>query len=241
MNKKLVYLTLGLVLVLYQNFTLNEWSKMQLNEVNESSRVLHAKELLGKYYKKSVVKRTEGVQFLNIHIYNKINVGLPKAFKKKSNTVAQTLIMEAEKFDFDPVLILAVIETESTFNPLAVGTVGELGLMQIRPETAEWIAKKEKIPWKGVQALKDPAYNVRIGIAYLAFLRDMFENKAYKYISAYNVGPGKMKKVIGMDSLPRKYSTKVMTNYEKFYAQLEVYSRPSNLALNQMSDVLKRD
>jgi soluble lytic murein transglycosylase len=226
----MIFVALSLSMVAFQNAAFKDFSKMTLQEVDETSRQLHAKELLGKYYKKSAAFSAENLPYFNIHIFNRIEEGLPKAFKKKAPQVAQMILTEAEKHDFDPAFVLALIQTESGFNPLAIGSVGEIGLMQIRPQTAEWIAKKEKIKWLGPQMLKDPAQNVRLGIAYLSFLRDLFENKAYKYLSAYNVGPGKLRKLIGQDTLPKIYSTKVMKYYEEFYQRIAVYSKIPNLA-----------
>ncbi len=220
----------------YQNFAFPGLAKLKLNEINEESRVLHAKELLGKYYKKSSVSKTEGLQYINIHLLNNVQSSLAKKFAKKAGKLTQTIISQAEKHDFDPALILAIIKTESNFNPTVIGSVGEIGLMQIRPETAEWIAKKENIKWTGKKSLFDPIYNVKIGIAYIAFLRDHFEGRADRYLSAYNIGPTKMKRIVGNDSLPRKYSTKVMKRYEEFYSQLAIYILPGNLAQNKIND-----
>ncbi len=224
------------MILCFQNFAFPGISKVKLHEVNEEMRVLHAKELLGKYYKKSIVSQSEGLNYLNVHLMNKIQSSLPKKYVKKSGKIAQMLINQAQKYDFDPAFILAIIQTESNFNPSAVGTVGEIGLMQIRPETAEWISKKENIKWKGNKSLFDPVQNVKIGIAYIAFLRDHFEGRADKYLSAYNVGPNKLKKLVGNDSLPRKYSTKVMKHYEQFYNQVAVFAIPANQAQNSMND-----
>jgi soluble lytic murein transglycosylase len=237
MNAKYVYFVLLVLAFLFQNFTFKGLTKMNLKEVNEEVRVLHAKELLGKYYKSSSVSQTEGLQYLNVHLLNKVQASLPKKFLKKAPQITQMIISQAQKHDFDPAFVMAIIKTESNFNPLAIGGVGEIGLMQIRPETAAWIANKEKIKWNGPKTLKDPVQNVKIGVAYMAFLRDLFEGKAYKYLSAYNMGPNKLKKLIGNDSMPRKYSTKVMTHYEEFYNTIAIFNKPANMASNQISDV----
>ena len=48
-----------------------------------------------------------------------------------------------EKYDLDPCLVFAVIRTESFFTPDAVSGAGAQGLMQIMPETGEWIAWRQ--------------------------------------------------------------------------------------------------
>jgi soluble lytic murein transglycosylase len=217
---------------LYQNFTFEGLTPKNMKEVDEKTRLFHAKELLGKYYKKSSVAETEGLEYVNIHLFNEIQKNLPAEFKKKAGKITDALVTESAKFDFDPVFIMAIIRTESSFNPLALGSVGEIGLMQLRPGTAEWIASREKIKWQGPKTLRDPVQNIKIGVAYVAFLRDHFENKAYKYLSAYNVGPGKLEKLFLAKTPPKEYSTLVMKHYEEFYGHMAIYANLSHLANN---------
>lgn len=232
MRKYLAAAAMVLTGVLFQNFSFADLTPQKIQDVDERSRVIHAKELLGKYYRSSSVADSEGLQYINIHLFNQVQAHLPKNFKNKSAKITRAILSESEKFNFDPVFVLALIRTESNFNPLAIGSVGEIGLMQLRPETGEWIAKKEKIRWKGPKTLKDPVQNIRIGVAYLNFLRGYFDNKAYKYLSAYNVGPGKLKRLYEMSTPPKKYSITVMKHYEEFYSELAVYANLSNLASN---------
>lgn len=231
--------TAALILIVtgafYQNFVFSGLAPKNLHkmEVDENARLEHARELLGKYYKKSSVASTKGLQHVNIHLYNQVHARLPKKFKKQSGKISKAIINEATKHDFDPVFVMAVIQTESSFNPLAKGGIGELGLMQLRPETAEWIAEKEKIKWKGPRTLKDPVQNIKIGVAYMAFLRDHFDSAAYKYLSAYNVGPAKLKRMFEAETRPKEYSTKVMKFYEEFYDDMAVFAKISDLASNR--------
>jgi soluble lytic murein transglycosylase len=234
LNTLRALLVLGLTALLFQNFAFSDLALSEVKEIDEKGRLLHAKELLGKYYKRSSVADTEGLQYINVHLFNQVRAHLPAQFKKRASRITEALVEEAEKFNFDPVFVMAVIRTESNFDPRVVGSVGELGLMQIRPETGEWMAKREKIKWKGEKSLKDPVQNIRIGVAYLAYLRDHFENKAYKYISAYNVGPGKLKKMFQADNRPKIYSIKVMKYYEKFYGEMAVYANLNNVAANRI-------
>lgn len=68
-------------------------------------------------------------------------------------------VQEGRANQLDPLLILAVVSVESSFNPLAESVVGAQGLMQIMPRF-----HSEKISWeKGQFALLDPQENVRVG------------------------------------------------------------------------------
>jgi len=65
----------------------------------------------------------------------------------------------AEEFGFDPLLIVAIMAVESSFNPRAVSNMGAQGLMQVIPRY-----HKDKIgPNRGRNALFDPVVNVRVG------------------------------------------------------------------------------
>ncbi len=58
----------------------------------------------------------------------------------RSREIALAITEASETYNVDPFLLLGMIEVESRYNVHAVGTQGELGLMQIKPATAQWIA-----------------------------------------------------------------------------------------------------
>lgn len=67
--------------------------------------------------------------------------------------------MHAEELGFDPLLIVAIMAVESSFNHRAVSNMGALGLMQVIPRYHE-----DKIgPNRGRNVLFDPEVNVRVG------------------------------------------------------------------------------
>lgn len=184
-------------------------------------RLEHSQELLGKYYGRSTVRFGETVPKINSEIYRWTKDRLPTAFKKDSGKIAQAIIDESLKHEFDPVFLISIIETESHFNPRVLGGAGEIGLMQILPPTAEWISAKAGLKWKGKDTLKDPVSNIRIGAAYLAFLRDRFDMHARLYIAAYNMGQGNVDSAQAKKIWPKDYPGLVMRNYVDFYERLK--------------------
>jgi soluble lytic murein transglycosylase len=189
---------------------------------NESHRIRveHSKELLGSSYKKSVVHQFENVEHINDHIYKWTKEQLPKKYKKDYRRVAAAIIDQSKKYEFDPVFLMAVIQGESSFNPTMKGRFGEIGLMQIKPDTAQWIGQKAHIAWKGDDSLNDPVANIRYGAAYLSWLREKFDAHAQLYIAAYNMGQTNVRHAVGKDVWPKDYPMHVMTRYVDFYSQL---------------------
>lgn len=188
--------------------------------VNEASRVSHAKELLGFEYKGSNAQRLEGTGSLNKMIHSKVQTSLAPRWKAQANSITQTVITESTKYQLDPIFVLAIIKTESRFNPMALGRHGEVGLMQLKPDTAEWIARKYGLPWNGKKTLENPSSNIRIGLAYMNYLRAKFNGKALKYVSAYNMGPRNVRRLLAQNVKPAEYKSRVMKNYSDIYAKI---------------------
>ena len=69
--------------------------------------------------------------------------------------------------------------------------VGARGLMQVMPATARAVAKFLEIPYSRERLVTDPAYNVRIGTAYLDELMSLFNGNIVMVSAGYNAGPGR--------------------------------------------------
>jgi soluble lytic murein transglycosylase-like protein len=113
-----------------------------------------------------------------------------------------------EKFGVETSLIRAVIQTESSGNPLAVSSAGARGLMQLMPKTAAEL---------GVQDSFDPAENVMGGTRYLRRLLDRYQGDRKLALAAYNWGMGNVE--TRLDSMPREtrnYIAKVENLYQTF-------------------------
>ena len=128
--------------------------------------------------------------------------------------IARAVTNEGERNHIDPVMLLAVIKTESQFRSDVVGLRGELGLMQILPATAVWMARRIGLP--AHFNLRDPATNIRIGAAYLAHLRTVFRKVSVRYVGAYNMGAANVRRLIAGDSEPTVYPAKVLKHYRNF-------------------------
>jgi len=96
----------------------------------------------------------------------------------------------AERYDLDPYLVAAVAKTESSYDPAAVSPAGAVGLMQLMPDTADWITGLDI--WQGGPdpVLTNAVDNLELGACYLAYLAERFHGQTRAVLAAYNAGPG---------------------------------------------------
>jgi len=95
----------------------------------------------------------------------------------------------APDFQLSPQLVLAIINTESNFNPNAVSPKNAQGLMQLIPDTAARFK---------VRNILDPAQNMRGGMAYLRWLMAYFQGNVVLVAAAYNAGEGAVNRYRGV-------------------------------------------
>lgn len=112
----------------------------------------------------------------------------------------------SSRYGVDPVLIRAVILVESNFEPGTISHKGARGLMQLMPGTA----KRFK-----VGQIHDPEQNIRGGVAYLAFLLDLFPNDLPRVLASYNAGENAVVRHRGIPPYreTRQYVQKALTVY----------------------------
>ena len=105
---------------------------------------------------------------------------------------ADTITAYADAQELDPALVAAVILCESSYDPKAESRLGARGLMQLMPDTAEWVAHKlgEDGADYSFDNLYDPQTNIRFGTWYLGYLSRRFNGDATKIVCAYHAGQG---------------------------------------------------
>lgn len=100
---------------------------------------------------------------------------------------ASVIREQAAAKHLDPALIAAVIYAETKFDP-RTSSAGALGLMQLLPETANFIARKSGGIRFTTADLATPAINVAYGSWYLRYLLDHYEGDEMLAVAAYNGG-----------------------------------------------------
>lgn len=93
----------------------------------------------------------------------------------------------AQQFGIETSYPMAITRQESRFNPNALAFDGGVGLMQIMPATAKYIAKKVGSD----NCYKNYACNIQFGSWFLAHLMTKFGNNIIYASAGYNAGPGR--------------------------------------------------
>ncbi len=109
----------------------------------------------------------------------------------------------ANENEIDPLLVWALIDTESSWRSKVVSSKGAQGLMQLMPPTAKELAVSDPF---------DPEQNIRGGTQYLRFLIEMFEDEDTA-LAAYYVGPGRVERYNGIPPAGRTYVKKVRSRH----------------------------
>jgi len=119
---------------------------------------------------------------------------------KKSMIYMPTVLAKSEKWDVDADLILAIMHTESHFNPMAQSAIPAYGLMQVVPTSAGKDVTKRyqgKAKLLSPETLFNPNFNIEIGTSYLNILMSHYLknvedplSRTYLAIAAYNGGIG---------------------------------------------------
>ena len=157
------------------------------------------------------------------------------------------------RWKVDKFLTISVMKVESNFSESAHSQSGAVGLMQIMPETAAWIAyqlgeSSDEIA-DDIKNLRDPETNIRYGTWYLAELEDEFNGNDVLALAAYNAGRGNVHEWIkenhwsenfsDVDKIPyaetRDYVKRVLhcrKKYSKLYSSHDAISTP--IALHEL-------
>ena len=138
----------------------------------------------------------------------------------------------ARENGLDEAWVLGVARQESRFVADARSSAGAMGLMQLMPATARWVAGKLGLQGFGQSVVTDLDTNISLGTYYLKHVYETLDNQPVLASAGYNAGPGRarawrgseaMESAIYTETIPfdetRDYVKKVMTN-ATFYARM---------------------
>jgi len=123
--------------------------------------------------------------------------------------IAQIVEIEAHirdvavRYDIPPILVAAIVEAESEFNPRAVSRRGARGLMQLMPRTASSLQVSDSF---------DPYENIEGGVRHLRSLMDRYRGDLPLVLAAYNAGEQAVVVYRGVPPFPetRRYVSRIL-------------------------------
>ena len=165
-----------------------------------------------------------GIYYIGVHQKN-------LAYQQYPLKYEELIIENAERFDLEPWHVAAVVRCESSFRATATSNVGAMGLMQIMPETGEWLAGKfDEEDVFETAMLYEPERNLKYGCWFLRWLMNRYGGDRTLATAAYHAGHRKVDEWLEdssvspdgktLQSIPYSstaaYVERVLTAYEKY-------------------------
>lgn len=130
------------------------------------------------------------------------------------NKLTEVIYAESKKYEYDPMFILAIILTESSFKKGQKSHVGARGLMQVVPFVGADVASRAGVEWEGSKTLFEPETNIKLGTLHL-FEQILKFGDLKKALLSYNLGETRLRDMIRKRRpLPIEYLNKVLENYK---------------------------
>ena len=170
--------------------------------------------------KSEPLKSKDGVERVKVSVVIPL---VPEHLKTRAQNYLRSAKTSCDKYGEDLPLVMAVIQTESYFNPLAKSHIPAYGLMQLVPkyggkDAYKYVFKKDEAPTP--KFLYVPENNLLLGIAYLHMLRDNYfygiqdpEKQEHLIVASYNGGMGRVIKRV-----MKKYNVQEMSAPEVYEA-----------------------
>jgi len=173
--------------------------------------------LIWLYYQQSVLiseqsKRIEELEgkLEILNIIENYQIGFTE---DETHELASVIFEDCDRFGIDPLLVLSMIITESSFKRNQLSHKGAVGLMQIKPSIGRFVAAKWGIEWPDPKGLRNPVFNVKVGIAFLFELIYKFR-EIKKAVIAYNLGETVTREYVLLRARPpERYYEKVKKTY----------------------------
>ena len=174
---------------------------------------------------------------------------VPNHLRVKAEEYLETVRRHAGRYGLDTRMVLAVIHTESDFNPKARSDVA-FGLMQLVPSTGgrdavEFLSGRAANPT--VAELFDANRNIELGCTYLHLLKDQYlvgindlQSRLYCAICAYNTGPGNVSRAFANSNRVNPAVARINTMTPDEVLETLKRDLPSDETKHYIVNVLKR-
>ncbi|MCD6161405.1 MAG: DUF3393 domain-containing protein [candidate division Zixibacteria bacterium] len=180
-----------------------EFSSPPIIDSTNAAVFIDEKVLPNAKIEEETIKSEDGQERVKVTVSIKM---VPNHLQLRAKKYLPTVRKYCQEYNLDVPLVLAIMQTESHFNPRAKSPVPAFGLMQLVPrsgarEAYRFAHNEDKIVRPNY--LYDPDNNIHLGCAYLAKMRDNeFKNVnnedkiRYCIVASYNTGPGNLSKAI---------------------------------------------
>jgi soluble lytic murein transglycosylase len=155
-------------------------------------RALKATPDKGRRYGRSRARRRRGLLALLAGLAGLVALpfvlGAPETVRKAIYPLRyeETIRQASRQNGLEPTFVAGVIYAESRFRPDAESSQEAYGLMQMLPDTAEFVQQRSGIEGD----FRDPRTNIRLGAWYLGYLAERYEGNERLMLAAYNSGEG---------------------------------------------------
>jgi soluble lytic murein transglycosylase len=142
-------------------------------------------------------------------------------------------VQAAREQGLDPALLFGIARQESRFVPDIVSSAGAVGLMQLMPPTARWVAKQLNRADYRPSQISDVEVNTQFGAFYFRYWLDRLDRVPALAAAAYNAGPARaqawragstLEGAVWVESIPfnetREYVKRVLANAMLYAHQL---------------------
>jgi hypothetical protein len=167
------------------------------------------------------------------HVYAVVDQRAQVLSPAQRTGVARAILEEAARATMDPLLVLAVIQVESAFDPHAASGAGAVGLMQLLHPTMRQELERSRLP--SADPL-DPVANVRAGVRYLDRLLGIFDDLELA-LMAYNAGPNRIRRYLREGGIPERflgYPRSVVRALRRHSAAADALARATAAAPTQL-------
>ena len=168
---------------------------------------------------------------------------VPKIYQPKLKLYVRKTMHLATEYQVDPFWVFSIMWVESHFENNARSPMDARGLMQIMPDTGRFIAHKLNLNLEDssiYDLMWSPGTNIEMGIFYLRYLLDYFDNDYILATMAYNHGPARIKQLINEQEAvisTNLYFKKVRKAYRyltrEYIKTVENASRPVMVTLDK--------
>ena len=131
----------------------------------------------------------------------------------------EEIVTYATKYSVKPQIVISIIKAESGFRFDAKSSRGAIGLMQIMPQTAQFVCEKIGEEYLEEKLLQ-PEFNIMVGTYYFSYLNLKFKDLKTT-LCAYNAGEGNVKKWLKNQN----YSTDGKTLSAVPFKETETYTK----------------